>query len=256
MGDYRRDQLRVLEEDYLGQPPVVQQTDLQEINRLRAELGMPLVDAQLKELTPESMKAASVAPPREAPRRDHTEARRVYEAYLAKMDELKVHQAYANRVVEATAGAGQTPVRPLATMGTGGGPLLCDHCGKAIVLEGGACHGLTADVAWERHGPRQNWTSYILGGLVVEVKSNGTLRIYHGYPGNDSRQCCNVALREEQKARANATPKECPVRFEAMLAFLEDELPETTRDERQALFHKIIDAMFSSFDPGLGINRP
>ena len=80
--------------------------------------------------------------------RDHSAARAIYQAYLQKVEELEVHRAYAERVAKATAGGGQTPVRPLATMGTGGGPLLCDYCRKPIVLEGGAFHGVTADVAW------------------------------------------------------------------------------------------------------------
>ena len=37
-------QLQLLEDDYAGQPPVVQQADLREINQLRAQLGMPAVN--------------------------------------------------------------------------------------------------------------------------------------------------------------------------------------------------------------------
>src|SRR5204863_149597 len=121
-------------------------------------------------------------------------------AYLKKVEELKVYQAYADQVVRATGSPGQTPVRPLATMGTDGGPLLCDHCRKPIVLEGGTAHGQTADVAWAR-SPRDNWKSWILGGMVVEIQTNGTLRIYHGYPGRNNRHCCNVARREDEAAR-------------------------------------------------------
>jgi hypothetical protein len=47
--DLRR-QLRTLEQDYAGQPLVAQQADLREINRIRARLGLPLVDARLKEI--------------------------------------------------------------------------------------------------------------------------------------------------------------------------------------------------------------
>src|SRR5204863_4357056 len=123
---------------------------------------------------------------------DHTEAREIYQAYLKKREELEAHRVYAEQVAEATAGHGQTPVRPLATMGTNGGPLLCDHCGKPIVLEGGSFHGITADVAWKQN-PVENWVSWILGGMVVEIQTNGTLRIYHGYPGRGNNYCCNLA---------------------------------------------------------------
>jgi len=257
--DQLRKQLQALEDDYVGQPPVVQQADLPEINRLRVELGMPLVNEELKELGVDESSASEAGAPSEQKTnaRDHTEARQIYKEYLQKIAELEVHQAYADRVVKATAGAGKTPVRPLATMGTGGGPLLCDYCGKAIVLEGGQFNGVTADVAWQQAGPRDNWTSFIAGGMVVDLKVNGTVRIYHGYPGPNLRQCCNIALREEKKERESFTPKECPVKTEAMLAFFEDELPPMTRDERYDLLVKVTDTMFPvSFDPGIGRNRP
>src|SRR5687768_6309548 len=122
--------LQLYEEDYPGQPLVAQRADLQVINQIRAQLGMPLVDARLRVLGQTAGDAAPDPEPGEVP--DHTEARSIYQAYLKKAAELRVHQDYAERVVRATAGPGQTPVRPLATMGTDGGPLLCDRCGKPI----------------------------------------------------------------------------------------------------------------------------
>src|SRR5262245_58664166 len=173
-------QLQLLEEDYAHQPPVVQQADLREINQIRSQLGMPLVDARLQSIAgavePEVEEETQPAP---VEVQDHTEARETYQDYLKKTEELEVQAAYADQVAQATAGHGQTPVRPLATMGTNGGPLLCDHCGKPIVLEGGPFHGVTADVAWKKN-PVANWASWILGGMVVEIQTNGTLRIYHG----------------------------------------------------------------------------
>src|SRR5262249_13686548 len=146
---------------------------LREINHIRSQLGMPPVDARLNEIG-----AAVEDEPKPGPEevQDHTEAREIYQAYLKKIDELELHRAYAEQVANATAGRGQTPVRPLATLGTNGGPLLCDHCGKPIVLEGGRFHGVAADAAWERN-PSDDWTSWILGGMVVEIRCNGTLRI-------------------------------------------------------------------------------
>src|SRR5207237_5126344 len=111
-----------------------------------------LVDARLKEIATAAVEEdVEEAKPEPEEVQDHTEAREVYQAYLKKIEELEAHRAYAEQVAEATAGHGQTPVRPLATMGTNGGPLLCDHCGKPIVLEGGRFHGVAADAAWEEH---------------------------------------------------------------------------------------------------------
>jgi hypothetical protein len=247
-------QLRLYEQDYPGQPLVAQQADLQVINRLRSQLGMPLVDARLKEIGA----CAEVAKPEPKPRqvRDHTEAREIYRAYLQKVEELKPHRAYADRVARATGGPGQTPVRPLATMGTGGGPLLCDHCGKPILLEGGQYHGMTADAAWRKNpDPADNWRSWILGGMVVEIVTNGTLRIYHGYPGRDSKQCCNAARRNEEKAQAEFRSRKTPETFHRLAAFLRDEFPDKPERERVDLLNEILNIVYE-YDPGIGVNRP
>jgi hypothetical protein len=173
---------------------------------------------------------------------------------LKKAEELKVHRAYAEQVVQATASPGQTPVRPLATMGTNGGPLLCDHCRKPIVLEGGRFHGVTADVAW-RQNPRDRWTSWILGGMVVEIQTNGTLRIYHGYPGRHADHCCNIASRQHREAQAAFASGAGLEKVGMLRAFIEQELTGLTSDERLDLLNEILDTMYG-YDPGLGINRP
>jgi hypothetical protein len=244
--------LRLLEDDYVGQPPVVQQADLQEINLIRSQLGMPLVDVGLNEIGVAAVEEETRPEPEEVP--DHTEAREIYQAYVKKEAELEVHRKYAEEVARATDGHGQTPVRPLATMGTDGGPLLCDVCHKPIVLEGGRFHGVAADVAW-RSNPRRNWTSYILGGLVVEIQTNGTLRIYHGYPGRDDKQCCNVASRNHRKARAEFDSGGWSAKADLLLAFIEHEFPDMTGEEQLDLLNKIVGSMYS-YDPGIGINRP
>jgi hypothetical protein len=246
-------QLRVLEDEYAGQPLVAQRADLLEINRIRAQLGMPLVDSRLKVIgAAEPVVEAAKPKPKEV--QDHTEARAIYHTYLKKTEELEVHKAYADQVVKATAGSGQTRVRPLATMGTNGGPLLCDHCGKPIVLEGGQFHGVSADDAWKKK-PTGNWSSWILGGMVVEIQTNDTLRIYHGYPGRHDAQCCNAAKREDKKARDQFESGKCPETGGMLLAFLEHEFPDKTRDERLTLLNQIVDTLYS-YDPGIGVNRP
>jgi hypothetical protein len=244
--------LRLYEEEYPGQPLVAQRADLRVINQLRAQLGMPLVDDRLSEIGAARGEAPREPGPEEV--RDHTAARAIYQAYLEKVAELEVHQAYAEQVARATAGRGQTPVRPLATMGTGGGPLLCDHCGRPILLEGGRFHGVAADVAW-RQNPQANWTSWILGGLVVEIQTNGTLRIYHGYPGRGDRQCCNAARRQDEKAQERYTSPLGAGERQSLLAFIEDELPELPEAGRYQLLSKIVNVLYS-YDPGIGINRP
>lgn len=252
MSDDLLRQLRVLEDDYPGQPLVAQQADLREINQLRTRLGMPLVDAHLIEIGAVAVEEDARPEPEAVP--DHTEARDIYRAYLKKVEELEAHRAYAEQVARATAGHGQTPVRPLATMGTDGGPLRCDQCGKPIVLEGGPFHGVAADVAWKRN-PRDDWASWILGGMVVEIQTNGTLRIYHGYPGRNDKHCCNVANRELEKARAAFDPRKRAEKRDLLIAFIEYEFPDKTREERRDLLSSILDTMFG-FDPGLGVNRP
>jgi hypothetical protein len=244
--------LQLLEEDYVGQPLVVQQADLRAINQIRSQLGMPLVDAHLNEIGVAAVEEEAQPEPEEV--QDHTEARDIYQAYLKKVEELEAHRTYAEQVAKATAARGQTPVRPLATMGTNGGPLLCDHCGKPIVLEGGRFHGVAADAAWKKNH-RDNWTSWILGGMVVEIQTNGTLRIYHGYPGRDDKQCCNVASREHKKAQAAFDSSKRSEKKDMILAFLEHEFPDMTREEHLDLLDKLLDAMYT-YDPGIGINRP
>ena len=214
---------------------------------------MPLVYTRLNEIGAVVEEEAEPEPePEEV--RDHTEAREIYQAYLKKLEELEVHRAYAERVVKATGGPGQTPVRPLATMGTDGGPLLCDHCGKPIVLEGGRFHGVAADTAWKQN-PSGNWKSWILGGMVVEIQTNGTLRIYHGYPGGNNKYCCNVASRKEEKAQAQFKSDKSPEKYNMILAFIGHEFPDMTEKEHLDLLNEILNTMYS-YDPGIGVNRP
>jgi len=253
-----REQLRFLEESYPSQPPVVRQEDLEQINRLRAQLGLPLVDEQLVEPGP-----VEPAPTPEAESKTegdgadpHLEARALHQEYLRKLDELQRHREYADRVAEATAGQGMTPVRPLATMGTGGGPLLCDHCEKPIRLEGGRFHGKAADLAWREHpNPPQNWASYILGGLVIEIETNRTLRIYHGYPGRRSA-CCGRASAADDEARREFDSGSWFAKESIVADFVREELlPGADPAEQQSLAHRILDTLFG-YDPGVGVNRP
>lgn len=244
--------LRTLEADYPGQPLIAQREDLRAINGIRSQLGLPLVDARLKEIGVVAKEAE--LEPKPVKVADHSEARAIYEAYLTKVEELNVHRAYADRVAKATGGPGMTPVRPLATMGSGGGPLLCDHCNKPIVLEGDRYHGMNADVAWAKN-PRDGWVSWILGGMVVEIALNGTLRIYHGYPGTGGKYCCNVASRKAEKAEASFKSGKTPEKYNLLLAFLLHKFPDMAEKARWSLLNEILNTMYA-YDPGIGVNRP
>src|SRR5262249_7212748 len=109
-------------------------------------------------------------------------------------------------------------------------------------------------VAWKQ-SPRDNWTSYVLGGMVVEIQVNGTLRIYHGYPGRDDNQCCNAAAREHKKAQAAFDSGEWSAKAALLLAFLEHERTDLTSEQQLELLNEILDTTYS-YDPGFGINRP
>jgi hypothetical protein len=91
--------------------------------------------------------------------------------------------------------------------------------------------------------------------MVVEIQTNGTLRIYHGYPGRGDSQCCNAATREDRKAQAEFGPRKGREKQNLLLAFLEHEFPDRTEPERLDLLNKILDTLYS-YDPGLGVNRP
>lgn len=243
--------LKTLEAEYPNQPAFAQKADLAEINRLREKLGMPPFEPNSPKKATTISKITS-KPKLQPTKSDHTEAKEIYDKYLKKIAELKPHREYAEKVERATAGSSMTPVEPLATMGTNGGPLLCDHCGKPMVLEGGKFHGKHADEAW-RENPEPNWRSYILGGMVVANAPNDTLRVYHGYP-NNQKQCYEIAKKEMDKAEAefkDTMPKDLQAKI---LKFLEEELNQSF-SERYRTLNDITQTLFS-FDPGIGKNKP
>lgn len=182
---------------------------------------------------------------------EHGEAKAIYQEYLARAAVLERNRRYADAVAKATSGAGQTPVEPLATMGKNGGPLLCDVCHKPMKLEGGGYHGLDADEGWRRN-PQKGWTSWILGGMVVRIESNGTLRIYHGYPGRSG--CVKTADsaddRDRAEFQARSNPADVSAKLKLLRAYFKAELPEKNND---AVLSDIYGTMFV-YNPGLGIN--
>ncbi len=183
----------------------------------------------------------------------HAAAKAMYQDYLERAAVLERHRQFASAVAKATSGSGQTPVEPLATMGNGGGPLLCEVCSKPMILEGDRFNGMDADEAWRRN-PKQGWVSWISGGMVVRIESNGTLRIYHGYPGRSG--CVQVADRTDEKQRAEFRARAASIDVSAQLdllsAYFKAELPEKNSD---AVLSDIYKVLFV-FDPGLGVNGP
>lgn len=242
--------LQVLERDFPNSPPVARKGDLAEINAVRRSMGKPEVAAE--DLLPRPKAVVRKTAPK--PVRDHSAARAVYQTYLRRAAELEPHRRYADAVARATGGPGQTPVMPLATMGCGGGPLLCDHCGNPMILEGGRWDRIYADKAWASSGKDPAWKSWIKGGMVVEVVGNGTLRIYHGYPGR-TEGCCNEALAQRHRAEAAHGPTLTDEVRTALYHFLADEFPLWTDRERADLFGEVAGAVFD-YDPGIGVNRP
>jgi hypothetical protein len=185
---------------------------------------------------------------------DHAAAKAMYQDYLARVPVLERLRAYAAAVVSATGGTGQTPVEPLATMGKGGGPLLCDICKKPMILEGGAYNRVFADEAWRRN-PQKGWASWISGGMVVRIETNGTLRVYHGYPGRPG-SCVHTADTNDDKDRAEfrarAATLDVPAKLDLLSAYFKAELPEKNTD---AVLSEIYKVLFT-YDPGFGINAP
>jgi len=265
MPDDSTEKLRQLEEDYLMMPPALRKQDLVDINDLRSQLGLPQVDEQLAIVSGQSENTAEAI--EESPTEDESlnlpakpddyeSAKKIYQQYLQRIETLKIYQQYARDVADATNGPHQTPVRPLATMGTNGGPLLCDHCKKPMVLEGSPCHGMNADDAWKKKVfKRKNWNSWILGGMVVEIETNGTLRVYHGYPNRNKSDCCNIADEEDKTARKKFDSSTVDLHKPMLLKFLQFEFADRDENQLRKQLTRILDVMFG-YDPGLGVNQP
>ena len=178
----------------------------------------------------------------------------MYEDYLARAAVLERHRRYASEVAAATSGStGQTPVKPLATMGPNGGPLLCDVCGKPMILEGGAFNGVDADEAWRRN-PKRGWTSWISGGMVIRIETNGTLRVFHGYPNRSG--CVTSSDKGDDKKRAEFEARMRTVNVTEKLgllrAYFQAEMPENDNDDVLTDIYKVL----FTYDPGLGVNAP
>ncbi len=181
---------------------------------------------------------------------DHAKAKAIYESYLAREAMLAPRRDYARRVAKATGGTGQTPVEPLATMGSKGGPLVCDVCRKPMILEGGAYQGLFADEGWRRN-PTKDWTSWISGGMVVRIETNGMLFLFHGYPGRSG--CVQIADKAERQRRADFVERPDLMEIlDQLSAYFAAELPEQNSD---AVLNDIYRVLFK-YDPGLGVNAP
>jgi hypothetical protein len=248
------DQLRMLEMDYFSQPVLVRRDDLKAINALRAKLNRPMVDDRLQEIyvVDDHTSQITAAPTPPKPRQDpHVEARALYQNFLEKEEMMRPYRQYCQEMLLATQPVGgQTPVMPLATMGTGGGPLLCDTCGKQIPLEGGKSHGVGAGNAWSQaNNASSAWNSFILGGVTFAEETNHTFRVYHGY----EHGCMSKDPKDKERA---AFGSQVPYSARQQLdAFLLEERDITAPEERKSLVSNILKTMFG-FDPGVGVNHP
>jgi hypothetical protein len=222
---------------------------LERINCLRSQYGHPTVDHQLRPIKVDTKVKT------EKPKLDHSFAITVYEEYLRFTETLSVYQDYARLICKATDGVGMTPVMPLATMGKNGGALLCDHCRKPLILEGGAYNRVPVDTAWARNPERgPQWKSYISGGCVFHIESNGTVRVYHGHP-NNPRECYEVH-REKEAQREREFKIDVPKGlFAKLTAYLTEQNPTWSEYEVNKEVNKVINTLYN-YDPGLGINQP
>ena len=241
--------LRTLEAEYPDTPVFARRALLTEINALRRRLVMPEVDDRL---LPVGGPAAVVRVVCKS-RPDHSEARALYEEFVRVGPALEAHRAYADRVAEALNSPSMTPVEPLATMGPGGGPLLCDVCGKPIPLEGGRYHKVPAHEAWASN-PVKGWKSFVSGGLVIRLLPNGTIRIYHGYPGHENA-CCTAAAKAEEDADRAFRPRNTLETFRKVIAFVEDEFPHRSDRDRNRLANDVLNTI-DDHARGFGVNKP
>lgn len=237
----------MLEAELPYQPVAAQDADRRRIQTLRAMLGRP-------EVAVATVPARTPRPAKKEP--DHTAARELYRRYVARVEELRPHREYAERVARATSGSGRTPVRPMATMGTGGGPLLCDVCGKPMILEGGRWNRVPVDQAWAgTPHPEPDWVSYISGGMVVDITYNGTLRIYHGHVSAGDHECSAKGKAAIEAADAAFKPEIPPGTLDGLEAMLRADRPELSERKRLRLISEVVSTLFH-FDPGVGCNRP
>jgi hypothetical protein len=240
-----RERIAELELDLPNTPAMFQADMRKEIIRLREQLG-------LKVTRTTDVGKAEPKPP------NHTQAREWVQAYLTRKAELDLHRAYAQAVAKATDGPSTTPVKPLATMGCNGGPLLCDHCGKPIVLEGGRYQGVPADKAWEMGPPAHihpdNWKSYIFGGVVIEIVENGTLRVYHGHIGYSDTECSAKGKAKRDADERAHTPTPLTEITKKLAAYLRDEFEDLVESDLWRMVNDVISVLFR-YDPGIGINR-
>lgn len=254
------EQLRWLEADYFNTPVFMRRNDLKSINALRQKLKLPEVDSNLHPIlsVEPPLPAQQIAP---APKKDpHVEARGIYQAYLDKLEMMRPHQEYCDRMIEATGMVGgKTPVMPLAIMGTDGGPLLCDTCKKQIPLEGGSLganwQGIGAGTAWataeeNEMQPDNTWCSFISGGVTFVEEYNRTFRVYHGYEGG-----C-LAKDPKNKQEAAFVRKEVPyVTRQKLSDFLAAEHGIQNEAERKNMINTIFNELYK-YDPGIGVNHP
>lgn len=204
-------QLRALEREYWEQPPYIRRRDLQQINSIRTQLGMPQVDnnlqpiAQAPEAPTPQPPPAPPAPPQETPYNPHqqrvmeyavqndldmpTLRRRIreYAGVNIPYNQLDAQQAqkvveglqreYENRMLgrrlsqEYNDTSGDKRTHGFSLATIN--QLRCSHCGQPFPLEGMA----SPVVPWIR------------GGLIFMVDDKGAPLIYHGYMGRGDQNC-------------------------------------------------------------------
>lgn len=150
------------------------------------------------------------------------------EAYYEKLEALKAAQEYATSMhTRLVPKNGKTPVAPLAE-------LICDHCGKPFVIEGGPFNRQAASAGVEAGG-----YVFVLGHATFLTEVNGTFRAYHGWIGSGCGGATQAADKAARAAFVTSVPKGLTT------ALRKAGLPD------QAVYRALY-----AYDPGLGRNGP
>lgn len=260
-------ELQKLEVEFLDEPLYIRKKELPRINALRASLGLPQVDVHLKAQQVQiatSPLAPSFVEATIKPKVDpHIEARQLYATYLARIDALRVYQAYADQILQAVTarpegGGNTTPLLPLA-FGNKGGPIVCDHCQKQFTVEWAApFNDKPVAVAVEMmmdaaQGPINPYT-YIAGGLVFMKEPNGTVRFYHDY----RPPCWHEVQKADEKARKawhnKRDAKEEGRVKRGLVEYFQDELGWQESQARKVAGDVVSDIF--GYQVGVGVNGP
>ena len=223
---------------------------MREINHLRSRLGMPLVDARLNDFgvavegdaKPKPAKAKSTS----GHAKDHTEAREIYQGLLSRRPKcLKSTRPMPSGLPKRRRVTARRPSAPWQRWGPTAAPSCVTTVASRSFWREGSSTGCPRMPPGRRTPATNGPPGFTEAWFRRNPELNNTLRIYHGYPGRDDNQCCNVASREDRRARAEFGVGKGREKQKLILAFIEDEFPDMVEQERLDLLTLILDTMYS-----------